>query len=171
MYMWPLYNSWPVSVISWICTVRTQTVWHSESPWKFFFKLFLKKVRAWGSAVVECLTRDRTSAGSSLISVTTLCPWARHINPTVRTGTQWTTLFCVYFVMLGLIAQWPSKFNASIHRLIGDIFFVTKCIAKWAVIWWNLLSFEHLHFFIYPKCTFVRITSFSLLSMNNYTVL
>ena len=26
------------------------------------------------------------------------------------------------------------KFNASIHRLIGDIFFVTKCIVKWAVI-------------------------------------
>ena len=28
----------------------------------------------------------------------------------------------------------PSKFNASIHRLIGDIFFVTKCIVKSAVI-------------------------------------
>ena len=26
-------------------------------------------------------------------------------------------------------------------------------------------------FLIYPKCTFVRITAFSLLSMNNYTVL
>ena len=89
----------------------------------------------------------------------------------VRTGIQWTTLFCVYFVMCGLIVQWPSKFNASIHRLIGGIFFVTKCIVKWAVIWWNLSSFEHLHFLIYPKCTFVRITAFSLLSMNNYTVL
>ena len=89
----------------------------------------------------------------------------------VRTGIQWTTLFCVYFVMCGLIAQWPSEFNTSINRLIGDNFFVTKCIVKWAVIWWNLSSFEHLHFLIYPKCTFVRITAFSLLSMNNYTVL
>ena len=26
------------------------------------------------------------------------------------------------------------KIYASIHRLIGDIFFVTKCIGKWAVI-------------------------------------
>ena len=93
------------------------------------------------------------------------------LNLTVRTGIQWTTLFCVYFVMCGLIVQWPSKFNTSIHRLIGDIFFVTKCIVKWAVIWWNLSSFGHLHFLIYPKCTFVRITAFSLLSMNNYTVL
>ena len=92
-------------------------------------------------------------------------------NTIVRTGIQWTTLFCVYFVMCGLIAQWPSKFNASIHRLIGDIFFVTKCIVKWSVIWWNLFLFEHLHFLIYPKCTFVRITAFRLLSMNNYTVL
>ena len=82
----------------------------------------------------------------------------------VRTGIQWTTLFCVYFVMCGQITQWPSEFNTSIHRLIGDIFFVT-------VIWWNLSSFEHLHFLIYPKCTFVRTTAFSLLSMNNYTVL
>ena len=88
-----------------------------------------------------------------------------------HTGIQWTTLFCIYFVMCGLIAQWPSKFNASIHRLIDDIFFVTKCLVKWAVIWWNLFSFEHLYFLIYPKCTFVRMTAFSLLSMNNYTVL
>ena len=34
-------------------------------------------------SVVECLTRDREAAGSSLTSVTALCPWARHINPSV----------------------------------------------------------------------------------------
>ena len=82
-------------------------------------------------------------------------------NIIVRTEIQWTSLFFVYFVMCGLIAQWPSEFNISIHRLIGDIFFVTQCIVKWTVIWWNLSSFEHLHFLIYPKCTFVRITAFS----------
>ena len=32
-------------------------------------------------AVVECLTRDRGTMGSSLTGVTALCPWARHINP------------------------------------------------------------------------------------------
>ena len=61
------------------------------------------------------------------INATILCA-------TVHTGIQSTTLFCVYFVMCGLIGQWLSKLNASIHRLIGDIFFVTKCIVKWAVI-------------------------------------
>ena len=30
--------------------------------------------------VVECLTRDRETAGSSLTSATALCPWARHIK-------------------------------------------------------------------------------------------
>ena len=40
-----------------------------------------------------------------------------------------------------------SEFNTSIHCLIGDIFFVTKGIATWAVILLNLSSFEHLHFF------------------------
>ena len=93
------------------------------------------------------------------------------LSSIVRTGIQWTSLFCVYFVMCGLITRWPSEFNISIHRLIGDIFFVTQCFVTWAVIWWNLSSVEHLHFLIYPKCTFVRTTAFSLLSMNNYTVL
>ena len=31
-------------------------------------------------SVIECLTRDRGAAGSSLTGVTALCPWARHIN-------------------------------------------------------------------------------------------
>ena len=31
-------------------------------------------------SVVECLTRDQRTAGSSLNGVTALCPWARHIN-------------------------------------------------------------------------------------------
>ena len=31
--------------------------------------------------VVECLTRDRVAAGSSLTGVTSLCPLARHITP------------------------------------------------------------------------------------------
>ena len=33
--------------------------------------------------VEECLTRDRGAAGSSLTGVTALCPWARHINPSL----------------------------------------------------------------------------------------
>ena len=35
-------------------------------------------------SVVECLTRDRRAAGSSLTGVTVLCPWARHINPSLE---------------------------------------------------------------------------------------
>ena len=33
--------------------------------------------------MVECLTRDRGAAGSSLTGVTVLCPLARHINPSL----------------------------------------------------------------------------------------
>ena len=32
-------------------------------------------------SVVECLSRDRVSVGSSLAGATELCPWARHVNP------------------------------------------------------------------------------------------
>ena len=34
-------------------------------------------------SVVESWTGDRGAAGSSLINVTVLCPWARHINPSL----------------------------------------------------------------------------------------
>ena len=40
-------------------------------------------VRERSGSVVECLTRDRRAAGSSLTSVTVLCPLARHINPSL----------------------------------------------------------------------------------------
>ena len=33
--------------------------------------------------MVECLTQDEGAVGSSLPSVTALCPWARHINPSL----------------------------------------------------------------------------------------
>ena len=36
-----------------------------------------------GSSVVECLTGDRGAAGSSLTGITVLCPWARHIYPSL----------------------------------------------------------------------------------------
>ena len=36
-----------------------------------------------GSSVVEYLTRGREAAGSSLTSVTALCPLAGHINPSL----------------------------------------------------------------------------------------
>ena len=34
-------------------------------------------------SVVECLTRDRRAAGLRLASFTALCPWARHISPSL----------------------------------------------------------------------------------------
>ena len=39
--------------------------------------------REHSGSVVECLTRDWGAAGLSLTSATALCPWARHINPSL----------------------------------------------------------------------------------------
>ena len=41
------------------------------------------KARERSVTVVERLTRDRGAVGSSLTGVTPLCPWARHINPSL----------------------------------------------------------------------------------------
>ena len=40
-------------------------------------------IRERSGSVVECLTRNRGAASSSLTSVTALCPWARHIYPSL----------------------------------------------------------------------------------------
>ena len=42
-----------------------------------------KNCRERSGSEVECLTRDRGAAGSSLTGVTALCPSARHINPSL----------------------------------------------------------------------------------------
>ena len=41
--------------------------------------LFHNKSREGSGSVIECLTRDRGAAGSSLTGVTALCPWARKL--------------------------------------------------------------------------------------------
>ena len=45
----------------------------------------LSKLTPWGrsGSVVECLTRDREAADSSLTGVTALCLRARHISPSL----------------------------------------------------------------------------------------
>ena len=42
-----------------------------------------KALREPSGSVVECLIQDREAPGSSLTGVTALCPWARHINPSL----------------------------------------------------------------------------------------
>ena len=39
-----------------------------------------QRTRVYNCSVVECLTRDRGFADSSLIGLNVLCPWARHTN-------------------------------------------------------------------------------------------
>ena len=43
--------------------------------------LHTKRLGERSGSVVECLTRDRRSVGSSLAGVTALCPSAGHIKP------------------------------------------------------------------------------------------
>ena len=45
--------------------------------------MFGKYLRERSGSVVKCLTWDRGAAGLSLTGATALCPWARHINPSL----------------------------------------------------------------------------------------
>ena len=82
----------------WFCTVclcptkRTPGLYglsNSESN-KFLFNQngsrdVIWKIGGGGSSgsLVECFTRNRGATGLSLTCVTALCPWARHINPSL----------------------------------------------------------------------------------------
>ena len=48
-----------------------------------FYVFITIKVRERSGSVVECMTRNRGAAGSSLTCVTALCSWARHISPSL----------------------------------------------------------------------------------------
>ena len=48
-----------------------------ELFWQFPLMPHIYFQREHRGSVVECLTRDRRAAGSSLTSITAMCPWAR----------------------------------------------------------------------------------------------
>ena len=52
--------------------------WTWSNEMCFFLTLISEIEKPGGSAVVECLTRDRRVAVSSLTWDTALCPWGRH---------------------------------------------------------------------------------------------
>ena len=57
-------------------------------------------------SVVECLTRDRDAAVLSLTGITALCPWARHINPSlVLVQPRKTLPFITERLLMGLQNQ------------------------------------------------------------------
>ena len=73
-FQWPAYphqrriKTWPKLNIS-----------LSLQPYKFTVTCKID----WGRAVIECLTQDWGAACLSLTGVTGLCPWVRHINPSL----------------------------------------------------------------------------------------
>ena len=63
-------------------------------------------------SVIECLTRDRGAAGSSLTGITVLCPWARHINPSlVLVQPRKTRPFITEILLMGRKESNKTKTN------------------------------------------------------------
>ena len=79
-------------------------------------------------SVVQCLTRDRGAAGSSLTGVLALCPWARHIHPSlVLVQPRKTCPYITERLLMGRIesnqtnkqTNIKNKFGSSQHDMIG----------------------------------------------------
>ena len=62
-----------------LCILR-RPLGHLAGP---VFRVATAESRERSGSVVESLTRDGGATGSSFTSVTALCPWARHINPSL----------------------------------------------------------------------------------------
>ena len=62
---------WDLSFAVKLQSVKSQATFPSKMIWEHI------------GSVVECLTWDQGAAGLSLNGVTALCPWARHINPSL----------------------------------------------------------------------------------------
>ena len=99
-YLWPLNNiQWNILTIEcsfveksiglqWVkhCLIHNiQTCLKLKKDQKLAFKTDYRfmQFKSTGSAVVECLIREWGAWGSSLTSVAVLCPWARHIYPSL----------------------------------------------------------------------------------------
>ena len=91
---------------------------------------YLTFQRERSGSVVQCLTRDRGAAGSSLTGVTALCPWARHIHPSlVLVQPRKTCPYITERLLMGHIEsnqtnKQTSKINSDLVSMIwlGDYF-------------------------------------------------
>ena len=83
--------------------------------------------------MVECLSQDRGAKGSSLTGVTTLCPWARHINPSLELVDPRKT--CPYLterLLMGLKESNQAKQKSWIQqdKVSGDYM---NHVATWKI--------------------------------------
>ena len=98
-FLYCMYNYWNhgrhmisfqkvVSICSWGSESRLISNKKPGKPMNVIWKYFDSKMctcmcRECSGSVVECLTGDWRAAGSSLTSVTVLCPWVRYIYPCI----------------------------------------------------------------------------------------
>ena len=76
---------------------------------------------------VECLTRDRGAAGLSLAGVTVLCPWARHINPSLVRVLFRTRPYITERLLMGCKESNQTKKNMCEH---SAVFHLILCLLE-----------------------------------------
>ena len=77
--LWVLKENHLISCLHWWIMKKIIKILHSKillNKWTL-----VSNVRECSGSVVECLTPDGRSAGSSLTGITALCPWAGHFYP------------------------------------------------------------------------------------------
>ena len=102
-------------------------------PHKTKYRLLNSVYRERSGSVVECLTRDRGAAGSSLTGVTAFGPWERRIYPSLVLDPSLLT----ERLLMGCKESNQNKKNLSTclvaHTVLG-VFFRTLTVY---VLWWQ----------------------------------
>ena len=100
-----------------------------ERSFRIYIQIY---IRERSGSVVECLTWDRGAMGSSLTGITVLCPWARHINPSlVLVQPRKTRPFITERLLMGR--------KESNQRNKKQIYIIFNSLLVLLFIWWIFL--------------------------------
>ena len=123
-------TKYPLSNVSFRAgDIHTYGLGLSRSKLTVVNNIFLKSFwRERSGSVVERLTRDRRAAGSSLTGLTALCPWARHINPSlVLVQPRKTSPFITERLLMG---RKESNQTKTKSRVFDKVPF-EQCVFSW----------------------------------------
>ena len=109
------------------CRSRSDCSWCSTGSTLFASNHVQTLNKEPSGSMVECLTQDWGAVGSSFTSITVLCPWARHINPSlVLVQPRKTHPYITERLLMGLKNQ--IKQNS---RLLKETTFLDEFFSLW----------------------------------------
>ena len=112
--------------------------------------------------MVECLSRDREAAGSSLTSVSPFCPWARHINSSlVLVQPRKTCPYITERLLMGRKESNKQNKYININPLYTNVFFLLGWYNKLGIVCCAYLG-------VWPRCQVRMLKKYCILFYEDF---